>query len=356
MTLTIRPQPFEGFDALGRSWRALEAAVPASFFQSWTWIGCLAEERYPDPVVLRAEREGALVGLALFNRRRGLLHLAESGDPALDRPFTEHSGPLAADPAVAAALLRGAWSVPRMRGLVLGGVPPALVDAAGGTPIRRQDRPVPVLDLAALRAAGGGLAARLSANTRQQIRRSDRFYAAGGALKLARATSLAEVEAWFPDFVVLHEATWRRRGQEGAFVTPFLERFHRSLMARALADGVLDLLRVSGPGGLVGLLYNLRHRGTVYAYQSALADPAGHPPAKPGLTCHARAIELALARGDLAYDFLAGDQRYKLSFADPATTLAWAELVRPWSPRGMLGRLRRALPRPGSAPRPGPQP
>jgi CelD/BcsL family acetyltransferase involved in cellulose biosynthesis len=318
--------------------------VPASVFQSWTWIGCLAEERYPDPVVLRAEREGALVGLALFNRRRGLLHLAESGDPALDRPFTEHNGPLAADPAVAAALLRAAWSVPGMRGLVLGGVPPALVHAAGGTAIRRLDRPVPVLDLVALRAAGGGLAARLSANTRQQIRRSDRFYAAGGTLELARATSLAEVEAWFPGFVALHEATWRRRGQDGAFVTPFLERFHRSLMARALADGVLDLLRVSGPGGLVGLLYNLRHRGTVYAYQSALADPAGHPPAKPGLTCHARAIELALARGDLAYDFLAGDQRYKLSFADPAATLAWAELVRPWSPRGILGRLRRALP------------
>jgi CelD/BcsL family acetyltransferase involved in cellulose biosynthesis len=346
MTLSVRPQPFEGFCALGEAWRALEHAVPVTVFQSWTWVGCLAEERFPDPVVLRAERQGRLVGLALFNRRRGILHLAESGDPERDRPFVEHNGPLAADPEVAAALLRAAWSVPGTRGLVLGGVAPALIGAAGGVAVRRQDRPSPVLDLATLRAAGGDLATRLSANTRQQIRRSDRFYAAGGRLELTRAASAGEVEAWFPDFVALHEATWRRRGQAGAFATPFLERFHRSLMARAMADGVLDLLRLSGPGGIVGLLYNLRHRGTVYAYQSALADPALHPSAKPGLSCHARAIALALERGDQAYDFLAGSQRYKLSFADRSPTLAWAEMARPWSPRGLLGRLRAALPRP----------
>jgi CelD/BcsL family acetyltransferase involved in cellulose biosynthesis len=195
-----------------------------------------------------------------------------------------------------------------------------------------------------LRAAGGGLPARLSANTRQQIRRSDRFYAAGGKLELTWAASADEVAAWFPEFVSLHEATWRRRGQPGAFATPFLQRFHQTLMARALADGVLDLLRLKGPGGIVGLLYNLRHRGIVYAYQSALADPSGHPQAKPGLSCHARAIELALARGDQAYDFLAGEQRYKLSFADRTATLAWAELVPPWSARGLLARLRAALP------------
>ncbi|PWS39211.1 cellulose biosynthesis protein CelD [Falsiroseomonas bella] len=350
MTLSVRPQPFDGFCALGRDWRALEATIPASVFQSWTWVGCLAEERFPDPVVLRAERQGRLVGLALFNRRRGLLHLGESGDPERDRPFVEHNGPLAADPEVAAALLRAAWSVPGTRGLVLGGVPPALVQAARGVAVRRQDRPSPLLDLAALRAAGGDLATRLSANTRQQIRRSDRFYAAGGTLELTRAGAAEEVAAWFPDFVALHEATWRRRGQAGAFATPFLERFHRSLMARAMADGVLDLLRLTGPGGIVGLLYNLHHRGITYAYQSALADPAGHAAAKPGLSCHARAIALALRRGDQAYDFLAGSQRYKLSFADRSPVLAWAELARPWSPRGILGRVRAALPRP-SAPR-----
>jgi CelD/BcsL family acetyltransferase involved in cellulose biosynthesis len=345
MTLHVTRPVFRGFDALGAEWRTLEAAAPASVFQSWTWVGCLADERFPDPVVLRAERDGRLVGLALFNRRRGVLHLNESGDAERDRPFAEHNGPLAVDGAVAAALLRAAWSVPGMRGLVLGGVPPGLLEAAGGVVLRRQDRPAPVLDLEAVRRAGGGLLPRLSANARQQIRRSDRFYAGGGTLQVARAAAPADLDAWLPELVALHEATWRRRGLPGAFATPFLERFHRTLLSRALADGVLDLLRVTGQDGVVGLLYNLRHRGVVYAYQSALADPTGHPAAKPGLTCHALAIAMALERGDAVYDFLAGNQRYKLSFADSTVTLSWVEAARPWSLRGAVARLRAALPR-----------
>lgn len=46
----------------GKRWRELEARANCSFFQSWTWTGCLAEERFPDPVLLQAEREGASLG------------------------------------------------------------------------------------------------------------------------------------------------------------------------------------------------------------------------------------------------------------------------------------------------------
>jgi CelD/BcsL family acetyltransferase involved in cellulose biosynthesis len=343
MTLTVISEPVPAFADLAEEWRGLEATVPCSFFQSWTWVGCLAEERYPDPVLLRAERDGRLAGLALFNRRRGMLHLAESGDAERDRPFVEHNGPLAADPEAAAALLRAAWAVQGARGLVLGGVPPDLVAAAGGVAVRRLDRPSPLLDLDALRAAGGDLLASLSPNARQQIRRSDRLFAGQGRLDLTMATAPGTVEAWFPEIVALHEATWRRRGQAGAFATPFLLRFHRTLMDRALADGCLDLLRVTGPEGVVGLLYNIRHRGVVYAYQSALADPAGRSQARPGLTCHAQAIRMALSRGDRAYDFLAGPQRYKLRFANRSATLAWVELARPWSVRAGVARLRGLL-------------
>jgi CelD/BcsL family acetyltransferase involved in cellulose biosynthesis len=104
-------------------------------------------------------------------------------------------------------------------------------------------------------------------------------------------------------------------------------------MSRALADGKLDLLRVEGDDGDVGMLYNFRHAGVVYAYQSALTDPGGAAHARPGMTCHAAAIRLAAARGDRAYDFLAGDQRYKRSFADASVALSWVELARPLSLR-----------------------
>lgn len=340
MRLSVTEAPVQSFAALGETWRTLEPAAAPSFFQSWTWVGCLAEERFPDPVLLCAERDGRLAGLALFNRRRGRLHLAESGDPERDRPFTEHNGPLATDPEAAAALLRAAWCRSGTHRLVLGGVPPSLLAAAGGVPVRRQAREAPFLDLEVLRDGGGEVLAALSANTRYQIRRSNRLYEAGGRLALAAAEA-ATLGSWFDELTALHDASWARRGQPGAFATPFLRRFHQALMRRALARGELDLLRVTGGAGLVGLLYNFRHRGRVLAYQSGLADPAGQAHARPGLTCHALAIAQALARGDQAYDFLAGGQRYKLSLADGRQTLLWTELARPWSPAALAARLRR---------------
>ena len=343
MPLSVARELVRSFATLGEAWRALEAGASPSFFQSWTWVGCLAEERYPDPVLLRAEREGRTAGLALFNRHRGRLHLAESGEAELDRPFTEHNGPLATDPEAAAALLRAAWELAGPRGVVLGGVPPALAEPPpGAVLVRRQVRPAPWLDLDDLRARGGDHLAGLSANARYQIRRSDRLYAGTGRLALARAGTEAERAAWMDELMALHEATWQRRGQPGAFATPYLRRFHAALTARALERGELDLLRISGPAGVVGLLYNLRLAGRVYAYQSGFADPEAHPHARPGLTCHALAIGLALERGDRVYDFLAGDQRYKRSLADRSQDLVWAEFARPWSAAGLLAVLRGA--------------
>ncbi|WP_372620676.1 GNAT family N-acetyltransferase [Falsiroseomonas sp.] len=340
MPLDVTQTTLSSVTALGETWRSLEHVAPCSFFQSWTWIGCLFEERYPNPVLLRAERGGRLVGLALFNRRGGRLHLAESGDPELDWPFTEHNGPLATDAEAAAALLRAAWEVPGARRLVLGGVTAALATAAGGVTLRSQPRPAPFLDLDALRAAGGDYLAGRSANARYQIRRSNRLYEASGPLTLARAETPAVREAWLEELIALHDASWRRRGQPGAFATAFLLRFHRSLTARAMERGELDLLRITAGPRRVGLLYNVRFRGRVYAYQTGLADAAGEPHARPGLTCHSLAVEMALARGDQVYDFLAGDQRYKLSLADREERLFWVELAPAGSAAAVLGRLR----------------
>ena len=344
--------PVGSFASLGRAWEALEAAAPgASFFQSWSWVGCLAEERYPDPVLLRASGPGGeVLGLALFNRRGGRLCLTESGDPRLDAPFIEHNAPLVAAGeqagAVTRALLRAAWRVRGVSRLVLGGVAPALPAEAGGTPWQVQERLAPHVDLRAI--SGGDWLATLSANTRYQIRRSNRRFEAlgSGPLAIAAAATEAEALAWLDALAALHGETWRARGQPGAFADPFALRFHRALVARTLARGQLELLRVTaGPALVVGYLYNFRHRGRVFAYQSGLRPVAQGSHEKPGLTSHALAVQRALAMGDAVYDFLAGAQRYKLSLANAATRLVWAELVRPWSLRGILARGCRAMPR-----------
>lgn len=334
---------------LGQAWRALEAeAAHASLFQSWTWVGCLAEERYRDPVLLLATEAGSgrTLGLALLNRRKGRLHLAESGDPSLDSPFIEHNGPLlAADsgPEVLPALLQAAWRERGVRRLVLGGVAPAVLEAAGGVTWRERRQEAPFIDLARIGGAGQEWLTTLSANTRYQLRRSARSYARQGELQLERAASLAEALAWFEGLVTLHGESWRRRGEPGAFADPFAQHFHRSLIERAQPRGELDLLRLSAGRRVLGYLYNFRLGGRVYAYQSGLDHEGAGRHGKPGLTCHAMAIEQAQAQGAKVYDFLAGAARYKRSLSNASATLLWAEAVPRWSVPGLAARARGLL-------------
>ncbi len=352
MRVHVESIPVRSLGDLEQAWRALEAeAADLSLFRSWTWVGCLAEERFDDPVLLRAAAEGRALGLALFNRRRGRLHLAESGRAALDSPFTEHNGPLLAAGApgeVLTALLQAAWQERGVRGLVLGGVPPAVVEGAGGIAFRMRAQEAPFIDLGRIRSeAAGDWLGTLSANTRYQLRRSARHYARQGPLLLERAAGLPQALAWFEGLVALHGESWRRRGQPGAFAEPFALRFHRCLIERAAPRGELDLLRLSAGEAVLGYLYNFRLGGRVYAYQSGLDHARAGKHGKPGLTLHAMAVERALAEGALVYDFLAGAARYKISLANASQPLLWAEAVAPWSAAGLFARARGALRRLG---------
>ncbi len=334
-------------------WRQLESRAAAPFFRSWTWVGCLAEERFPDPFLLRAERGGRLVGLALLNRHgRPLLRrlsLTEAGDGVLDAPFVEHNGPLLArgeGAATQAAMIRAALAAPGVAGLRLSGVEPSLLLAAeesGAVLARVQERRAPLIRLDSLRRTEGGYLSVLSANTRQQLRRSSRRYAAAGPLVLERAETVPEALTWLDALVDLHGAAWRARGQRGAFADPFMLRFHRALVARGVPRGEVDLLRATAGERTIGYLYNFRRGGHVCAYQSGFDYALPDPQAKPGLTCHHLAIERALAAGDDTYDFLGGDDRYKRSLATDAVTLAWAEALRPRSLPGLVARARAAL-------------
>lgn len=331
------------FASLGVRWQALQGAAAGSFFQSWSWVGCEAERRFADPVLLEAKDGDRTVALALLNRERrrfgpDRLWLGESGVAALDDVFVEHNGPLIAREwrdRLLGPCLRALGSV------VLSGVDDAVLGVARGLPgavLQRQaSRPAPYVDLAAVRAAGFYLDG-LSANARYQIRRSARRCAADGPLVLRRAETVAEAHGFLDALAVLHQARWTGRGRPGAFANPDFLRFHRTLIARALPE--IDLLRVTAGERVVGYLYNFRFGGVVSAYQSGFDYAGADPHRKPGLTCHHLAIEAALRDGLERYDFLAGGDRYKISMAHTVTMLHWIELVPAWSPRAVLHRLR----------------
>jgi CelD/BcsL family acetyltransferase involved in cellulose biosynthesis len=349
--------------AVADRWQSLEARANPSFFQSWTWVGCLAEERYPNPVLLAAEEDGRTVALALFNHSQRwfmpeAVHLGESGSAVLDSVFVEHNGPLIERHRedLLAAVLRAAIDAPiapeqrtRWRRLVLSGVnEPHLLAAqaaiAGRGQVRLvQTRPAPFVDLAGLRRAGTDFLQSLSANMRYQLRRSARSYARSGPLAIQRPATVEEAWAFLDELAALHQATWRRRGRPGKFVAPAFRRFHRTLLARALPRGEVDLLRLAAGGRVIGYLYNFRYHGRVLAYQSGFDYEAAERHEKPGMTCHHLAIEAAAAEGMDYYDFLAGADRYKLSLANGSVVLHWLEIVPRWSVGGVRNGLHELL-------------
>jgi CelD/BcsL family acetyltransferase involved in cellulose biosynthesis len=199
--------------------------------------------------------------------------------------------------------------------------------------------PAPYVDLRALPAGEPGWLDSLSPGTRYQLRRSIRRYETRGPLLIRRAATLPEARMVFADLARLHQASWTARGRKGAFARAFFQRFHAALIEECLPRGEIELLRISAGEHLIGCLYNLRHGDIVLSYQSGFADRDIHKHDKPGLVCHSLAIEQARAEGLSRYDFLAGSNRTKTAFANASTDLHWFDLVRPWSPRGVIGRL-----------------
>jgi CelD/BcsL family acetyltransferase involved in cellulose biosynthesis len=170
-----------------------------------------------------------------------------------------------------------------------------------------------------------------------------------GEPELAVATSGAEVEDWFGEMVTLHAATWRARGESGAFADSTVREFHlgllRSSVGAAAADGlVAEIIRVRFGSQVTGYLYNLRYRGRVSFYQSGLAYHDDNR-LKSGLVAHTLAVEHYLAQGENEYDFLGGEPesvRYKTSLSTDKRMLAWAELPSPTAKMRLLRGLRLA--------------
>jgi CelD/BcsL family acetyltransferase involved in cellulose biosynthesis len=337
----IQVEPVEDFAALAPVWADLEQRAAGSFFQSWAWTGCLADERFSEPWLLTARRGDTVVALALFNRgprarlTRPIL-LGESGVPAFDSIFIEHNG-LLLDPGEAGDLADRCWAAVAKRfgkaRWLISGTPEqtsAAMPADRMARVRVQ-RPAPYLDL----KPDIDLLDGFSANTRQQLRRSLRAWEEIGPLQLEVAATRNEADTWLDALAGLHQSYWTGRGKPGAFAEPFFARFHHTLLRRAAPAQSIDLIRVSAGGRIVGYLYNLVHDGWVAAYQSGFDFGPDADKLRPGLVCHLLAIQHYQRAGAHRYDFLGGEARYKRSLANAETSLLWLDVRHklPWQSR-----------------------
>ena len=240
--------------------------------------------------------------MALFNRgssrRDGpSLHLQESIDPHLASIFVEHNGPLVAisDPVLRQAVLaelftqcheepdRRAPAHPRR--LVLSGVGPDCADAVtmtGGLVDEKSRRMAPFSDLRSLDRSRSFIEF-LSRNTRHQLRRSNRLYAAQGELAIRRAETVDEGRTFLAKMIELHDITWKARGKKGAFATAAVRRFYETLIETGVPAGEVDLLRITAGEAVIGYLMNFTHNGVVSAYQSGFDYATATPQQKPGI-------------------------------------------------------------------------
>ena len=330
--------------ALEDEWRRLEGVARPSFFTCWHWIGTLLDLLPPDrrPDLLRGTTQGdtvalALLGGAIVRRRRGLVRsrnlcLNETGDPQFDVLTIEHNGVLAAAEAGDAEEGLIAWFAAHpdeADELRLGGSLRRLRETAvEGCGLGRVEFALPSysVDLSRL-GEGGDLGPVLSANARQQLRRAFRAFERFGPLRLREAASPAEALEFFAALKMLHCASWERRQRAHSFTRGFFEPFHRRLIERSFAAGAVQLLEARAGNRVIGYLYNFRLNNRIYAYQSGFADSDPHE--RPGVVTHALAIGHAFRTGMQVYDFMAGRNRLKESFATHCEPMLWQVVQQP---------------------------
>lgn len=140
----------------------------------------------------------------------------------------------------------------------------------------------------------------------------------------------------FDDFVRLHRARWRAKGQPGAF-PPSRVNFHKT----AIAAGLKTELRFAKVHGQpLAAIYLLKsHRGISF-YQAGMASAEVRRAC--GLSPGSLLIHSAIAEAyqtDLQFfDFLRGNEAYKLRWKPNRKTPLTATLLTPRSPTGFMTR------------------
>jgi CelD/BcsL family acetyltransferase involved in cellulose biosynthesis len=339
--------PLDGIPNLEATWKDLEARADGSFFLSWHWIGCWLRHRPASvtPHVLVVRLGGRVVGLAILCRRTiwryGLLRtpswlLHETGDPLFDGLTIEYNGILAdrscAERVIVDSLLWLARTLPGCDALVLAGLDApaeALVRGVAAElghqiQVRRADA-ARLVDLELVRQRGGNYRAGLGRSTRAGVNRAIRLYEARGGIGYRVARDVEEALTFFDGLERLHRALWAARDKSHSFVNPAFRPFHRDLIRRGMDAGVVRLCRLSAGGEDFGYLYNFVWRGRVFNYQSGFAYEDDNR-IKPGLVSHVLAVEDALARGEEAYDFMAGEAGHKIHLANAQTSMNWISM------------------------------
>jgi CelD/BcsL family acetyltransferase involved in cellulose biosynthesis len=149
----------------------------------------------------------------------------------------------------------------------------------------------------------------LSKPHRNRLRRADKNYFQSGKVQSLQVQRPDEVARFFDILVHLHQGRWQRRGLPGCFASPAFQSFHREIAARFYAEGRVTLSWLEMDGAPLAAEYRLHGNNMMCAYQCGI--DTDRLDVKPGELANMAAIKNAISRGQMAYDFLRGDEPYK---------------------------------------------
>jgi CelD/BcsL family acetyltransferase involved in cellulose biosynthesis len=182
-----------------------------------------------------------------------------------------------------------------------------LAPAAGLAADATLEERCPVL---ALPASWESYLASLSGKHRHELTRKIRRFereAPDGRATVVR--DAGAVDARLAEFLALHR---RSRVGKAKFMDARMERFFRAALPALAARDAVALWFLEAPAGPMASFVCLEWDGTVGLYNSGFAPE--HAALSPGLVLLSHVIRDAIARGRARFDFLRGDERYKLEF------------------------------------------
>ena len=353
VSLQMLPEP----NALRMMWLDIESESQCSYFTSWAWIGnwllLICPPRHARLVSVHLGTR--VVALGIFTERRRFmgmgpmyLRLHEVGDRSLDSLTIEYNGLVCktgyeqlALAAVVDHLARNdsRWLTLYLPGMEVDQVPYRQIRSTG-LASRAVMRATCYVDLAILREDSQDyMATVLSSKARGSIRRTARKISTHhGEISMSVAASKEQRLAYFHAMAQLHEAHWTDESDDhGAFNDPRILHFHERLISEATVDEGPQLIRLSAGEEVIGYVYNLVWRGTVYFYQAGIDYQRFGTYGSPGLLLLVHVIEKSLADGYSRFELMAGDAAYKHTLAMAQNKMVWLSLDRP----GWASRLRR---------------
>ncbi len=332
-------------------WKKLDQRIQTPVMSSGDWTDIWLKH-YGDMIphqFATAHINGRLVGVCLLTRgvdqkigpfRVPTLHVGTAGEPEQDSVCVEYNT-IPVEAAHRREFLSQlkrvvtqdrSWTEFRLDGML----PEAAVDVAvKGVAHESRRSPSYYFDLEQSRDGGVEILSKLGKSTRKAIKRCQSRFP---DVNLEWADDVELAQDIFDELVQLHQERWQSVGEPGAYASERFLGFHQKLLERFVPQRKMVLCRVKKAGETIGCVQLLLSQNRALFYQGAWSPMEKN--VSPGLFVHYQCLLECQQRGFEAYDFLAGDARYKKSLSTDANEMVWLSVSRPsWCyPTVRLGR------------------